>query len=121
MGTFVETAIIDYCYRLLTKENKLLFSFSICSKQTQVCPFHFLFAANKRKLQFSVNSIFCIFIYICCRFKWKIEAQTIFLFPFTVAQHANVSLRFVCLLTKKINRSYPFANGPNGLNGLAHL
>jgi hypothetical protein len=35
MGVFAETAIVD----LPTKENKLLFSFSVLSKQTEVCYF----------------------------------------------------------------------------------
>jgi hypothetical protein len=30
----------------------------------QVCRFHFLFAANKRKLLFSVSSVFRMYIYI---------------------------------------------------------
>jgi hypothetical protein len=34
-------------YRLLTKENKPMFSVSACSKQTEVCRFRFLFAENK--------------------------------------------------------------------------
>ncbi len=46
-------------YRLPTKENKLPFSVPVCSKQTEVCRFNFLFAANKRKSPFSVSSIFC--------------------------------------------------------------
>jgi hypothetical protein len=44
MGTFAETAIVDY--RLPTKENNFLFPFSVCpppptSKQTEVCRFRF--------------------------------------------------------------------------------
>jgi hypothetical protein len=51
MGTFAETAIVDYVYRLPTKENKfrfvpfaettrsLPFPLSICSKQTEVAIF----------------------------------------------------------------------------------
>jgi hypothetical protein len=56
MGMFAETATVDTIYNLLIKENKLPFSVSICRKQTEVCRFHFLFAANKRKLPFSVSS-----------------------------------------------------------------
>jgi hypothetical protein len=37
MGTFAERAIVDYRYRLLIKENKLPFSKSGGSKQTEVC------------------------------------------------------------------------------------
>jgi hypothetical protein len=38
-GTFSETAIV--VYRLPTKENKLQFFVSVCSKQTKDCRFHF--------------------------------------------------------------------------------
>jgi hypothetical protein len=50
-------------YRLPIKENKVRFSASICSKQTEVCHFCFLFSANKRKLLFSLSSIF-VYMYI---------------------------------------------------------
>jgi hypothetical protein len=43
MGTFAETAIVDLVYRLPTKKNKLPFSISVCSKQTEVCRFRFLY------------------------------------------------------------------------------
>jgi hypothetical protein len=59
MGTFAETAIIDF-YRLPTKENKLPFSISVCRKQMEVCRFRFSFAANKQKLLFSVSSVLCL-------------------------------------------------------------
>ncbi len=39
-------------YHLPTKENKLPFFIFICSKQTEVCHFHFPFAANRQKLRF---------------------------------------------------------------------
>jgi hypothetical protein len=39
-------------------ENKLPFSVSVGSKQTEVCHFRFSVAANKRKLPFSVSSAF---------------------------------------------------------------
>jgi hypothetical protein len=45
-------------YRLLTKENKILFSISVCGKQKEVCCFCFLFVANKQKLPFSISSTF---------------------------------------------------------------
>jgi hypothetical protein len=35
-------------YRLPTKENKLHFPFPFAAKQTEVCRFPFLFAANKQ-------------------------------------------------------------------------
>ncbi len=45
-------------YPLSAMENKLPFSVSLCSKQTKVSHFCLLFAANKRKLLFSVSSVF---------------------------------------------------------------
>jgi hypothetical protein len=46
MGKFAETGIIDYRVSFANyKENKLLFL--VCSKQTEVCRFRFVFAANK--------------------------------------------------------------------------
>jgi hypothetical protein len=51
-------------YRLPTKKNKLLFSVSVCSKQIEVYCFRFPFAANKRKLPFSLSFVFRIGIYM---------------------------------------------------------
>jgi hypothetical protein len=51
MGTFAETAIVDYHLSFADqgKQN----SVSVFSKQTtEVCHFRFPFAANKRKLHF---------------------------------------------------------------------
>jgi hypothetical protein len=39
--------LLVIAYGLLTKENKLPFSVSVHSKQTEVCSFRFPFAANK--------------------------------------------------------------------------
>jgi hypothetical protein len=36
----------------------LFFYFKVCRKQTEICRFCFPFAANKRKLTFSVGSVF---------------------------------------------------------------
>jgi hypothetical protein len=44
MGTIAETAIIDYQLLFADQQNKLLFSVSACSKQTEVCLIRFLFA-----------------------------------------------------------------------------
>jgi hypothetical protein len=40
MGALVETAIVNPGYLLPTKENKLPFTVSVCSKQTEVAVFH---------------------------------------------------------------------------------
>jgi hypothetical protein len=39
MGTFAEKQSSTTAYHLLTKENKLPFSVSLCGKQTVVCRF----------------------------------------------------------------------------------
>ncbi len=62
MGTFAETVTSITSILLPTKENKLSFSVSLCSKQTEICCFHFPFTANKWKLPFSVSSVFRIYI-----------------------------------------------------------
>jgi hypothetical protein len=41
MGKFTETVPLGSVYRLPTKENKLPFSISVCSKQTEVGRFRF--------------------------------------------------------------------------------
>jgi hypothetical protein len=56
LGTQAETAN-SRVYFWPTKKNKRPFSVSACSKQTEVCRFHFSFAENKRKLPFSVSSV----------------------------------------------------------------
>jgi hypothetical protein len=50
-----QSSITIYC--LPTKKNKLPFSVSVGSKQTEVCHFPLLIAANKRQ-PFSVTSVF---------------------------------------------------------------
>ncbi len=56
MGTFAETAIVDY--RLSFVDQGKQTSVSVCSKQTEVCRFRFPFVENERKLPFSVSSVF---------------------------------------------------------------
>jgi hypothetical protein len=54
MGTFTETAIVDY--RLsFADQGKSYFRFpvSVCSKQTEFCCFRFPFAESKRKFAVS--------------------------------------------------------------------
>jgi hypothetical protein len=58
MGTFAETASFDYRLPLSTKENKLIFSISVCSKQMEVFRCCFSFTENKRKLPFFISSVF---------------------------------------------------------------
>ncbi len=115
-------------YRFPSKDNKLPFSISVCSKQTGVCCFRFLFAANKWKLPFSISSDFRVFV---CVYTFIFILIFIFVFififiyaaisngkqkprRFTICSSCKRIFGFVRLLTKK-NRSYPFANGLKGL------
>ncbi len=45
-------------FYLPLRKTKVPFSIFVCSKQMDVCCFHFLFAEDKRKLPFSISSIF---------------------------------------------------------------
>jgi hypothetical protein len=51
----------------------------------------------------------------------KTEARAIFLNPFTISHCSKGSLSFVRFFNEETNRSYPFAYGLDGLNGLALL
>jgi hypothetical protein len=53
---------VDYRLSFPTKEKKR--KCAVCRKQTEVCCFCFLFAANKQKWMFSVISIFHLHIRI---------------------------------------------------------
>ncbi len=55
------------------------------------------------------------------RFKQKTEAMGFFLNPFTVCSYYKRKFVTCPFADKGTNGSYPFANGLNGLNGLAHL
>jgi hypothetical protein len=56
MGTFAETAIVD-CRLSFANQGKQT-TVSVRNKQMEICCFRFPFAANKRKLLFSVSSVF---------------------------------------------------------------
>ncbi len=118
-------------YCLPTKENKLPFTVPVYSKEKEVCRFHFPFATNKRKLPFSVSSIFrvcvCVWVgmcvwYICCRFKQnngKLKPRRCSIICLLFAHRTNRILTCVCpFVDKETNGSYLFADG---LNRLAHL
>jgi hypothetical protein len=111
-------------------KNKLPFSVSVCSKQMKVCHFRFLFAANKRKLPISVISFFCIngiyiyietatYMYICCSFKQKTEAQVIFLHQFTVCSSYKWKFLLVSLLMKKQTEVIPLQTDQMDLSAYA--
>jgi hypothetical protein len=121
---------IVYC--LPTKKNKLPFTVPVYSKEKEVCRFHFPFAINKRKLPFSVSSIFrvcggvgryvCAIYSICCRFKQnngKLKPRRCSIICLPFAHRSNRILTRVCpFVDKETNGSYLFADG---LNRLAHL
>jgi hypothetical protein len=58
MGSFVKQQSSITVYRLPIEENKLSVPFRLQQTQTAFCRFHFLFAGNKKKLPFSVSSVF---------------------------------------------------------------
>ncbi len=57
-------------------------------------------------------------ISLCCRYKWKMEAQAFSLNPFTVCSSCNRKIVLYPFVDEETNRSYSFVNG---LRGLAHL
>jgi hypothetical protein len=126
MGTFAETAVVNYRYRLL---------FADQGKQTS-----FPFGANKRKfLPFSVSSVFPsqkwlrprdfstekIFrkpsIFPKIKRETDKETLAIFLKPFTVCSSCKRKFVVCPFIDEETNGSYPFANKLNGLSGLVHL
>jgi hypothetical protein len=101
-----------------TKENKLPFSVSVCNKQTEVSSFCFLFAAKKQKLPFSVSSVLRICIYTYT----DNENRSLGNFPHSVYHLLILQRKFVVgpFVDEETKENYPFVNGLNGLNGLAH-
>jgi hypothetical protein len=49
------------------------------------------------------------------------EGQAFFLNPFTICSSCKQRFLVCPFADEETNGSYPFANGQNGLNGLAHL
>jgi hypothetical protein len=98
MGTFAETAFVDY--RVSFADQGKQTSVSVGSKQTEVCRFRFPFAANKQKLPSvcGIPETWRHGIQISNR-KQKLRRFSLIHLPF--AHCANVSLSFVRLLTNK--------------------
>jgi hypothetical protein len=96
MGTFAETAIVDYRSSFANEGKQTSVFYFRLQQQTEVCQCCLPLGANKWKLPFSVSSVFCIhMLRICCLFNMYIyatvsnrkritKAQAIFLNPFTV-------------------------------------
>jgi hypothetical protein len=97
-----QSLITVYC--LPTKENKL--PFSVCSNQTEVCHFRFLFAVIKWKLPFPLV-LFFVYKYKYTQMlpfhmeNGKLMARQFSLICLPIAYWANTSLLFAHLLTKK--------------------
>jgi hypothetical protein len=72
---YAETVIVDY--RLSFADQGKQTSIFSLQQNTEVCHFHFLFAAKKWKFPFSVSSFFRVCAHTVCRClqqKWKAEA-----------------------------------------------
>ncbi len=104
MGTYAETAIIDYHLSFANQENKLpflfsankwkfAFAFSVCSKQTEVDNFYwfrFLFAEFQKHGDGDMETS-----------NGKRKPRQFSLICSSFAHHAKGGLLFVRLLTKK--------------------
>jgi hypothetical protein len=119
MGTFSETAIVDYCLSFADHQKQTYVCHFRLQQTKEVCRFRFPFAENKRKLPFSIFRI----PETCGHgdtgtwghgdIKQKTEDPAIFLNPFTICMSKWKFVVFVCVLMKK--QTYSFANGQNGL------
>jgi hypothetical protein len=72
MGTFAETAIIDYLYRLPTKENKLQFLFAANTNGSCHLLFMYMLKQQHINIQKTQHHIY-MYMYICGHFKLKME------------------------------------------------
>ncbi len=118
---------------------RFLFPFAAIKRKFAVSVFSF--QQTNRNCRFLLVPLFvcvgvlgcvCVCVYLCLYLyfylyaaisngKQKTEAQTIFLNPFTVCSSWKRKFVICPFLDKETNRWYLFANGLNGLNGLAHL
>jgi hypothetical protein len=102
MGTFAETAIVDYHL-----------SFADQGKQTFIFGFHL--QQTNINCRFPLVS-FSIYIYAAIlNGKWKTKAQTIFLDPFTICSLCKRKIVVCPVVDEEKNGNYPFAYGLNGL------
>ncbi len=128
MGTFAETANIDYRSSFADQGKQT--SIFVPIFRIYIYTYIYIYIHIYRHKHINIYTrtyiykylqIYCIYmffyIYICCRFKRKTEAQAIFLNPFFCS---SCKRNFVVypFVYKETNGSYPFANG---LQGLAHL
>ncbi len=117
-------------YHLPTKENKLPFPF--CLQQTNgSLPFPIFACSKQREValfrQFRFRKYICIskqqhiFIYTCCHFKRKTEAQVILLNLFTVCSSCNWKSVICSSVDGETNGRYLLEKGLNRLIGLVFL
>ncbi len=88
MATFSETTIVDYHLLFADQGNKLLFSVSVCSKQTDVCHFGFPFFAVTIRSCHIYTGMY-IYIYCCFYRKTKAQATVFSLIPLPFAHCAK--------------------------------
>ncbi len=63
-----------------------------------------------------------MYIYLCCHFQRKTEAQAIFLIPYSVCSLCKQKFAVCPVVCKETNgSSADRQNGLNGLNGVSHL
>jgi hypothetical protein len=104
MGTFAETSIVDYPYRVLTKGKQT--SISVCSKPTEVCRFSvFRFQVTNGSCRFPYFPFYIlrtpeIWRHEHGKFKRKTEPMQFSFINLLFATRANESLSFVRLLMK---------------------
>ncbi len=131
MGTFAETAIVDYC--LSFTKNKWKFAVSVfCLQQTNrnchfpLVPFsvYIYIYLLKRQHVYRYKDVIYIYIYIClfclCCRKKKKKNGSLGNFPSSV-YHLLIVQTEVCnlwLVYEETNESYLSANGLNGLTYL---
>jgi hypothetical protein len=106
-----------YIY-ILKRQHK--YGYIYISMYMYLCRYIYFYLYISMSIYIYIYINILIFMYICCRFKRKTEAKAIF-DPLTVCSFRKRKFFFFLFVYEVTSRSYPFANGLNGLNGLAHL
>jgi hypothetical protein len=103
MGTFDETATVDYCLLFTTKENNFRFLFAENKRKCAIS----IFRLQQRELKFPFSVCIYIYIYIYIYkhayiyiYVYKRKPRGFFLIRLPFAHHANGSLSFVPMLRK---------------------
>jgi hypothetical protein len=101
MGTFAETSIVDYLYRVLTKENKHPFPFA--ENQRKLAVFVFSYQETNGSCRFSILSVSIrrtpeMWRHGHGKFKRKTEPRKFSFINLSFVSRANENLPFVRLL-----------------------